>query len=128
MDEALLQRARRAKSAQELLALAEAEGIEMTKEQAEEVFQKLHTSAELADEELDNVSGGGCYTNDGYLETTIGYRCGYYEESPEMDIGVKGTCCRCKYWDMKSASQMICFGQPGICRHPKQMKNYREEE
>lgn len=127
MDKTLLQRAREAESAEELLALAKSEGIEITQEQAQEFYRKLHATMELSDEELDNVSGGGCYTDEGYLETTIGYKCEYYEESPAMDLGVKGTCCRCKYWDIKSASQMICFGQPGICRHPKQMKNYPNE-
>jgi len=127
MDKTLLQRARETQSAEELLALAKSEGIEITQGQAEEYFMKLHASMELSDEELDNVSGGGCYTKEGYLETTIGYKCEYYEESSTMDLGVEGTCCRCKYWDIKSASQMIYFGQPGICRHPKQMKNYQKE-
>lgn len=63
MQEEIWQKAKTAASAEELLALAKTEGIEMTKEQAEEAFLKLHTSAELADEELDNVSGGGCGSN-----------------------------------------------------------------
>lgn len=43
----------------ELLALAKENGIEMTEEQAKEYFAKLNTkTGELADDELDNVSGG----------------------------------------------------------------------
>ena len=56
----LLEKAKTAKTAAELLEMANAEGVEMTPEQAEQVFADLHKTGELADEELDNVAGGGC--------------------------------------------------------------------
>ena len=56
----LLKKAETAGSAEELLKLAKAEGVELTAEDAEEAFARLHKSGELADEELDNVSGGRC--------------------------------------------------------------------
>jgi len=56
----LLAKAKEAKTAEELLALAKENGIELTQEQSEEYFAKLHQTGELADEELDNVAGGGC--------------------------------------------------------------------
>lgn len=56
----LMAKARTAKSAQELLQLAEDNGIELTAEQAEQYYDQLVSTAELADDELDNVSGGGC--------------------------------------------------------------------
>lgn len=55
-----LMKARSAKSAEELMELAKADGIEVTEEQAAEQFIMLHSEGELADIELDNVSGGEC--------------------------------------------------------------------
>ena len=54
----LLEKAKTAKTAEELLELAKAENIELTAEQAKEYFAPIHASGELSDEELDNVSGG----------------------------------------------------------------------
>ena len=54
----LLEKARTANSAEELLAMAKAESVELTEEQAEKAFAELHKSGELSDDELDNVAGG----------------------------------------------------------------------
>ena len=54
----LLEKAKTAKSAEELLAMAKAENVELTEEQAKEYFATIHASGELSDEELDNVAGG----------------------------------------------------------------------
>ena len=54
----LLEKAKAAKSAEELLAMAKAESVELTEEQAEKAFAELHKSGELSDDELDNVAGG----------------------------------------------------------------------
>ena len=54
----LLEKAKTAKSAEELLELAKAENVELTVEQAKEYFATIHASGELSDEELDNVAGG----------------------------------------------------------------------
>ena len=54
----LLEKAKTAKSAEELIAMAKAENIEMTAEEAAKYFAELHKTGELSDEELDNVSGG----------------------------------------------------------------------
>lgn len=54
----LLEKAKTAQTAEELLKTAKTEGIEMAAEEAERIFAELHKSGELADEELDNVSGG----------------------------------------------------------------------
>lgn len=57
----LLEKAKQAASAEEILALAKENGVEMTKEQANACYAKLNpTSGELSDDELDNVAGGGC--------------------------------------------------------------------
>ena len=64
----LLEKAKTAKTAEELLELAKAENIELTAEQAKEYFATIHASGELSDEELDNVSGG-CGSGDEPLFT-----------------------------------------------------------
>ena len=54
----LIEKAKTAKTAEELLEMAKEESIEMSAEQAAEYFATIHASGELSDEELDNVSGG----------------------------------------------------------------------
>ena len=63
MNTELKKKAREAGSAEELLALAKENGKEITSEQAEEYYERLHAAGELSDEELDNVAGGGCSDN-----------------------------------------------------------------
>ena len=55
-----LAKAKSAKSAEELLSLAKENGIEITEEEAGKYYAELHREGELSDDELDNVSGGGC--------------------------------------------------------------------
>ena len=57
----LLQKADHAKTAKELLTLAKEENIELTEEEAAKAFAELHKTGELEDDELDNVSAGGCF-------------------------------------------------------------------
>ena len=54
----MIEKAKTAKSAEELLAMAKAEHIELTEEQAAKALAQLNRNGELSDEELDNVSGG----------------------------------------------------------------------
>ena len=54
----LLEKAKTAKTAEELLAMAKAENIELSAEQAAKAFAELNKTGELSDEELDNVAGG----------------------------------------------------------------------
>lgn len=54
----LMNKAKEAGSADELLVLAKENEIDMTVEEAEYAYAKLHKSGELADDELDNVAGG----------------------------------------------------------------------
>lgn len=75
MNNELIGKAKQAKSAEALLALAKENGVELSEQEANEYFTKLGKSGELSDDELDNVSGGGCYRNDGRLVVTMGYGC-----------------------------------------------------
>ena len=54
----LLEKAKQAKTAEELLEMAKTENINFTAEEAAKAFAELNKSGELSDEELDNVSGG----------------------------------------------------------------------
>ncbi len=56
----LIEKAKHAKSAKEILALAKEHGIEMSEGAAKAYFDQLNQSGEMSDEELENVSGGGC--------------------------------------------------------------------
>lgn len=61
MNQELITKAKAAKSVEELLKLAKASNVELSDEQAKEYFAKLNpTKGELSDDELDDVSGGGC--------------------------------------------------------------------
>ncbi len=65
MTTELMAKAKEAKTPEELMALAKENGGEMTEESAKAYFELLHPqNGELADEELDNVAGGGCYKDD----------------------------------------------------------------
>lgn len=65
MNPELMKKAKAAKSAEELLTLAKENGMELTKEDAAAYFTRLHEKKkELSEEELDNVSGGGCGSDD----------------------------------------------------------------
>ena len=56
MSKELVTKAKEAKNPEELMALAKENGVELTEESA----------GELSDSELDNVSGGGCLSDDPY--------------------------------------------------------------
>ena len=61
MNQELITKAKAAKSVEELLELAKASNVELSEEQAKEYFAKLNpTKGELSDDELNDVSGGGC--------------------------------------------------------------------
>lgn len=52
---------REAKDADELIDLARNEGIDLSKQQANEIYDYVNAKqGEISDEELDNVTGGGC--------------------------------------------------------------------
>ena len=113
MNNELIERAKKAKSSEELMALAKENGEELTEESAKEYFELLNPkTGELSDDELDNVAGGGCYNKDGHLMTTVGHRCRYYEEDTSETFGMNGTCMKCKYWDDDT------LGRPLRCLNP----------
>lgn len=60
MKKEILEKIREVGSVEELLVLAEKNGVKLSKEKAEEYFESLNKGGELSDDELDSVSGGKC--------------------------------------------------------------------
>ena len=58
-----IEKALACKTAEELMALAKAEGYELTKEEAE-AYLAERADVELTDAELKKVAGGHCWTDD----------------------------------------------------------------
>ena len=57
----MIEKAKTAKSAEELLEIAKANNIEMTEDEAKTYFAQLNPkSGELNDDDLDSVAGGAC--------------------------------------------------------------------
>ena len=134
--EELMRKAKDAKNAEEILALAKENGVELTEERAEAYFQQLRKNGELSDDELDNVAGGGCHISQGgYLVVTLANGCQYWrcwscggkdmrETSPGIykhDCGNGGrtvlcTCAHCKFLGISQGGS-IC-----VCGHEANRK------
>ena len=79
----LLEKAKTAKTAEELLELAKAENINFTAEEAAKAFDGLNKNGELSDEELDNVAGGcGDPETPGEPKFNIGDQVYYLDTKP----------------------------------------------
>ena len=78
MNQELIAKAKETKTPEELAALAKENGMELDAGKAKACFDYLHPkTGELADEELDNVAGGGCYTDDGRTSAGITWKGGH---------------------------------------------------
>ena len=71
----MMEKAKTAKSMQELLEMAKAENIELSAEEAAKYFAELHKTGELSDNELDNVSAG-CYESGDTPKFSVGQHVG----------------------------------------------------
>ena len=72
----LIAKAKETKTPEELMAFAKENGEEMTEESAKAYFDLIHPqSGEVSDDELDNVSGGGCHADDGREIVTVCHGC-----------------------------------------------------
>ncbi len=71
----LLEKARAAKSPEEIIALAKENDVLLSEEEANAYFEQMNKTGELSDDELDSVAGGGCHSGDGRLVVTSLYSC-----------------------------------------------------
>ena len=79
----LLEKARTAKTAEELHAMAKAENIKLTQEDAVKAFAEFNKTGEISDEELDNVAGGcGDPETPGEPKFNVGDQVYYLETKP----------------------------------------------
>ena len=61
----MIEKAKAARSAEELLALAKENNVEVTEDEAKTYFAQLDSkSGELNDDDLDSVAGGACKSSD----------------------------------------------------------------
>lgn len=126
VTEEMIAKAKTAKSAEELIAIAKEAGIELNEEEAKVYFEQLNPkSGELSDDELDNVSGGGCKRK-GKTVVTNGCKCfmGCYENnlsSVRYDYDRNGYQVKlCDYYrndhhDLRMTWDMWCGGKEGVC-------------
>ena len=126
MDEKLIEKAKAAKSAEELMTIAKENGRELSEEEAQAYFVQLNKSGELSDDELDSVAGGGCHAKDGRLVVTTLYRCDnfackcgrsgdhYHQDYTGGRISAETACKSCKY----------CTHESGLwlCNNPANIK------
>ena len=109
----LLEKAKQAKTAEELIALAKENGAEMTPEEANTYFAQLNPkTGELSDDELDNVAGG-CgeddthYTYDGHPIVDRNGVCEYFRKKDgALVIADARNCESCYYCE--SGGYFIC--------------------
>ena len=98
-----IEKAKGAKSAEELLALAKEVNLEMTEEEAKAYFAQLNPEAgELSDEELDNVAGGGCETSSGHTIVTSAKKCFTGQWESVRNVYYKGTPAEISVWENTS--------------------------
>ena len=73
----MIEKAKSAKTVEELLEMAKGAEIELSAEDAQNYFEMLNPkSGELSDDELDNVAGGGCKSKkSGRVVVTCGCKC-----------------------------------------------------
>lgn len=135
--EELILKAKEAKSAEELLAFAKENGMELTKEDAELYIQMNGKEGPLSDDALDQVTGGAAYTlKGGYLIVTNFHECDRWrcDECGGTDFrwmtvnertdwvhtcggypyGCGKSCATCKYQEYRFPFQ--------ICTHPETRK------
>ena len=128
MTPELIEKARQAKSVEELITLAKENGITLSEDEARDYFNQLHKSGELSDDELDNVSGGGCYYGDGRLVVTARYYCKRYkcrECGIEFSPGAFDS-----HWCNRGSADSTCStclyktnkGIRMLCNHPDNYK------
>ena len=87
----MLQKAKAAGSVEELLTMAKESGIELTPEDAEKYYSRLHQNGAVSDEELDNVAGGCMSVND------FVFTCPKCKGHNVVKIGIKYRCNDCRY-------------------------------
>ena len=108
----MIEKAKAAKNAEELLEIAKAAGIEMTEDDAKTYFAQLNPkSGELSDDDLDNVAGGACGNSDNSNAVKLGDTVNIISGAAcacGSKIGIVSKGQRSVYIECKQCSKKIC--------------------
>ena len=120
INDKLLDKAKNAKSAEELFAIAKENGTEITGEDAKVYFAQLNSkNGELADDELDSVAGGrkcGTIYKDNRPVVTARNTCKYYTDPIKKKEDEDGDFC--PYCLYVQKGDIL-----GTCTNPKRYNN-----
>ncbi len=102
LTQEMIEKAKKAGSIEELMQLAKENEYPLTEEDAKEFFDEMHPVEILAEDELDNVVGGTCYSSgtygpNGYQKYAIVTAMNHcYGFSPVASYS-SDECAQCKY-------------------------------
>ena len=124
----------KANSAQELKEMAAEQDWNMTDEEAKAYLDELQkykadSTGELSDDELDDVSGGGCYKGKRLVVTTMhscmewSCKCGNPSNMTPGELVNLGRCPKCRR-GKTCGNCKYCSYEKGLwlCNNPKNMK------
>ena len=126
----MIMKGKNANTVEELKEMAAEQDWDMTDEEATAYFDELQNcaaqdSGELSDDELDDVSGGGCHTKDGRLVVTVLHSCGHftckncYNTAHLLRGAENGRCKRCRTNAYcKNCAYCIYEGGKWLCGQP----------
>ncbi len=109
----LLEKAKTAKSPEELITIAKENGFDLTEEEADRYFTRLNPkSSEIGDDELGDVAGGdkcGTLYDNGHPVVTAFNTCEYWQdEISRKDIPEGGYCMSC-YYCRPAVCCILCY-------------------
>ncbi len=125
----LIEKAKQAKTPEELIDIAKVNNVELTAEEAKAYFGQLNKTGELSDDELNDVAGGGCHAKDGRLVVTIDHLCNHFIckrcGSTKGTGKYAETCSGCRHTRVDApahcATCKYCTYEKGLwlCNHPE---------
>ncbi len=128
----LLQKVQQANSVEELSTFAKKNHLEVSEEEINAYYNRFHKTGEMTDNELNNVSGGGCHKTDGRLIVSIwhycdGFKCGMcksdrfetHSTKPFVVGSFSRICSRCGATvECKYCAYMTYEKGLWLCNHP----------
>lgn len=119
MEKDLLKKAQNVKSKEELLVLLKENAVDIPGDKVDELYAQIKSHGEIGDDDLGKVTGGGSYSPEGFLKSTIVYNCNLFEYA-EGAVGPKGICYMCKYWSRNiDCLSLEVEGKTEKCMHPE---------
>ena len=130
----MIEKVKTANTVEELKELAKQDEWDMTDEEANAYFEevqkyKTQSTGELSDDELDDVSGGGCYKGKRLVVTTMhscmewSCKCGNPSNMTPAELVNLGRCPKCRR-GKTCGNCKYCSYEKGLwlCNNPKNMK------